>query len=45
MVAHRARSLLTVTGIAIGIAAVVLLTAIGEGIHRFVLSEFSQFGT
>ena len=45
LVAHRARSLLTVTGIAIGIAAVVLLTAIGEGIHRFVLTEFSQFGT
>jgi len=43
--AHRARSLLTVTGIAIGIAAVVLLTAIGEGIHRFVLAEFTQFGT
>jgi putative ABC transport system permease protein len=43
--AYRARSLLTVTGIAIGIAAVVLLTAIGEGIHRFVLAEFTQFGT
>jgi putative ABC transport system permease protein len=34
-----------VTGIAIGVAAVVLLTAIGEGIHRFVLAEFTQFGT
>lgn len=43
--AHRARSLLTVAGIAIGVAAVVLLTAIGEGIHRFVLAEFTQFGT
>jgi putative ABC transport system permease protein len=43
--AHRSRSLLTVTGIAIGVAAVVLLTAIGEGIHRFVLAEFTQFGT
>jgi putative ABC transport system permease protein len=43
--AHRVRSLLTVTGIAIGVAAVVLLTAIGEGVHRFVLAEFSQFGT
>jgi putative ABC transport system permease protein len=45
MGAHRARSLLTVTGIAIGVAAVVLLTAIGEGIQRFVLAEFTQFGT
>jgi putative ABC transport system permease protein len=43
--AHRTRSLLTVTGIAIGVAAVVLLTAIGEGLHRFVLEEFTQFGT
>jgi putative ABC transport system permease protein len=43
--AHRTRSLLTVTGIAIGVAAVVLLTAIGEGIQRFVLAEFTQFGT
>lgn len=42
---QRGRSLLTVTGIAIGVAAVVLLTAIGEGIHRFVLAEFTQFGT
>jgi len=43
--AQRQRALLTVTGIAIGVAAVVLLTAIGEGIRRFVLAEFSQFGT
>ena len=39
------RSGLTALGIAVGIAAVVLLTSIGEGIHRFVLSEFTQFGT
>ncbi|WP_418317347.1 ABC transporter permease [Piscinibacter sakaiensis] len=43
--AHRLRSFLTLAGIAVGIAAVILLTSIGEGIHRFVLSEFSQFGT
>lgn len=42
---HGLRSLLTATGIAIGIASVVLLVSIGEGIHRFVLSEFTQFGT
>jgi putative ABC transport system permease protein len=39
------RSFLTALGIAVGIAAVVLLTSIGEGVHRFVLSEFTQFGT
>ncbi|HEY0722005.1 MAG TPA: ABC transporter permease, partial [Gammaproteobacteria bacterium] len=45
VIAHRLRSLLTAIGIAIGIASVVLLTAIGAGIHQFVLSEFTQFGT
>jgi putative ABC transport system permease protein len=43
--AHRLRSFLTLLGIAVGIAAVILLTSIGEGIHRFVLTEFTQFGT
>jgi putative ABC transport system permease protein len=43
--AHRLRSFLTLLGIAVGIAAVILLTSIGEGVHRFVLAEFSQFGT
>jgi putative ABC transport system permease protein len=43
--AHRLRSFLTLLGIAVGISAVILLTSIGEGIHRFVLAEFSQFGT
>lgn len=39
------RALLTILGIAIGIAAVVLLTSIGQGVQRFVLEEFTQFGT
>jgi len=43
--AQRLRSFLTLLGIAVGIASVILLTSIGEGIHRFVLAEFSQFGT
>ena len=42
---QRLRSSLTALGIAVGIAAVVLLTSLGEGVHRFVLSEFTQFGT
>ncbi len=42
---HRLRSGLTALGIAVGIAAVVLLTSIAEGVHRFVLAEFTQFGT
>lgn len=43
--AYRMRSFLTGLGIAVGIMAVILLTSIGEGLHQFVLSEFSQFGT
>ncbi|MDH5612831.1 MAG: ABC transporter permease [Gammaproteobacteria bacterium] len=42
---RRLRSSLTALGIAVGITAVVLLTSVGEGLHRFVLAEFSQFGT
>lgn len=43
--AHRLRSGLTALGIAIGVAAVVLLTSIGAGLQRYVLAEFTQFGT
>jgi len=42
---QRMRSFLTMLGITVGIASVVLLTSLGEGVHRFVLSEFTQFGT
>ncbi|MEZ5963188.1 MAG: ABC transporter permease [Planctomycetota bacterium] len=43
--AGRLRTRLTALGIAVGVAAVVLLTAIGEGVHAFVLGQFTQFGT
>jgi putative ABC transport system permease protein len=43
--AHRLRSALSMLGIAIGIAAVVLLTSIGEGTRRYIVAEFTQFGT
>lgn len=42
---HRLRSALSMLGIAIGIAAVVLLSSIGEGVHRYVFDSFNQFGT
>lgn len=45
LTAHRQRTILSASGIAIGIAAVILLTSIGDGVQRFVLSEFTQFGT
>jgi putative ABC transport system permease protein len=43
--AHRLRSALSMVGIAIGIAAVLLLTSIGEGTRRYILAQFTQFGT
>jgi len=45
IVSRPLRSLLTLLGVAIGIAAVTLLTAIGEGLRSYVLESFSQFGT
>jgi len=45
LISQRMRSALSALGIAIGIAAVVLLTSIGSGVHQFVLDEFTQFGT
>lgn len=45
VVAHRLRSALTMLGIVIGIASVILLTSLGEGTRRSILSEFTQFGT
>ncbi len=45
LTSHKLRSILTALGLVIGIAAVVILTAIGRGVHQFVLGEFTQFGT
>jgi putative ABC transport system permease protein len=45
VISHKLRSALTAVGLIIGIAAVVVLTSIGRGIHTFVLAEFTQFGT
>jgi putative ABC transport system permease protein len=43
--AQRLRTALSAAGIAVGIAAVILLTSIGAGIQQFVIAEFTQFGT
>ncbi len=42
---HRLRSALSALGVAIGVAAVVLLTSLGEGTRQYIVSQFSQFGT
>jgi len=45
LVALKLRSALSILGIAIGVGSVILLTSIGEGTRRYVLEQFSQFGT
>ncbi len=45
VISHKLRSILTALGLIIGIASVIFLTSIGRGVHSYVLSEFTQFGT
>ena len=45
VLAHRLRSMLTMLGIVIGIASVILLTSLGEGTREYIMAEFTQFGT
>lgn len=45
LLAQRLRSVLTALGIAIGIAAVAMLTSVGEGLRLYLLDNFSAFGT
>jgi putative ABC transport system permease protein len=45
LLALRLRSALSILGIAIGVGSVILLTSVGEGTRRYVLGQFSQFGT
>ncbi|MBI4915479.1 MAG: ABC transporter permease [Acidobacteria bacterium] len=42
---QRVRSVLSALGVAIGVAAVVLLTSLGEGTRQYVVGQFTQFGT
>lgn len=42
---HRLRTGLSLTGVAIGVASVVLLTSLGEGARLYVTGEFANLGT
>ena len=42
---HRLRSALSLLGVSVGIAAVILLTALGEGARRYVIDQFAQIGS
>jgi putative ABC transport system permease protein len=45
LTSHRLRSGLSMLGIGIGVASVILLTSIGEGTRRYLVGMFTQFGT
>ena len=45
LVGARTRTLLMLLAMSIGVASVVLLTALGEGARRYVIGEFEQLGT
>lgn len=42
---HRLRSGLSLLGVSVGIAAVIVLTALGEGARRYVIDQFAQIGS
>ena len=42
---YRSRTVLTLLAMGIGVASVVILTALGEGARRFVTGEFESLGT
>ena len=42
---HRLRSALSLSGIAIAVASVLLLAAVGQGARGYVVGAFAQFGT
>jgi putative ABC transport system permease protein len=42
---YPARTLLMLTAMAIGVAAVIILTSLGDGARRYVVDQFSSLGT
>ncbi|HEV7733307.1 MAG TPA: ABC transporter permease [Candidatus Binatia bacterium] len=42
---HRLRAALSLLGVAVGVAAVVLLTALGNGARRYVTDQFASIGS
>lgn len=42
---QRLRSFLSALGVGIGVAAVILLTSLGQGTRDYIVGQFTQFGT
>jgi putative ABC transport system permease protein len=45
LTSHRGRTLLMLLAMAIGVGAVIVLTALGEGARRYVVNQFSEMGS
>ncbi|MCH9638190.1 MAG: ABC transporter permease [Betaproteobacteria bacterium] len=45
IMSYRTRSLLIVLAMSLGVAAVIVLTALGDGARRYVVNQFSSIGT
>lgn len=45
LLGHRLRSVLSLLGVAVGVAAVIMLTSLGEGARLYVTQEFASLGT
>src|SRR5512142_2679218 len=45
LMANRLRSVLTMLGIVIGVAAVLALTSFGQGFQRYVTNQFQSMGS
>ncbi len=45
VLSYRIRSLLIILAMALGVAAVVVLTALGDGARNYVINQFSSIGT
>ena len=45
VLSYRVRSLLIILAMALGVAAVVVLTALGDGARNYVINQFSSIGT
>jgi putative ABC transport system permease protein len=42
---HRLRTMLSLLGVGIGVASVILLTSLGEGARRYIVGEFASLGS
>ena len=45
VIRHKRRSILSIVGVMVGVVAVIILTALGEGARRYVMGQFQSLGS